>query len=139
MVISSYGGWIQRELPKEYILAFFLGNNRKQREKVMAVSKKMNLPIVTLPFQDQITFFDFLFGDIKLRNLMPQQLLYCIKNAKFVFTDSFHITVFSLIFHREVFVFKNFQIETRTIKTLEFTNYYRLRDVRIGLLNMICW
>ena len=45
------------------------------------------------------------FGDIQVSNISPDQLLSLIKHADYVFTDSFHATVFSGLFQKQYFVF----------------------------------
>ena len=44
---------------------------------------------------------DFDFADVS-----PEQFIGLIKNAKYVCTDSFHVTAFSVMFHRDFSVFK---------------------------------
>ena len=46
------------------------------------------------------------FADISISEASVGQFLYLIKNAEYVFTDSFHATVFSLIFEKQFFVFE---------------------------------
>ena len=70
-------------------------------------AEKNNLKIVTLPhLLGRYRECDSDFGDYKLYDVTPQRLISIIKNAKYVFTDSFHATVFSLIFEKEHFVFQ---------------------------------
>ena len=36
----------------------------------------------------------------------PNQFIYCIQNAKFIFTDSFHATVISVLLHKDFVVYE---------------------------------
>ena len=48
---------------------------------------------------------DINFGDLQLFDAIPQDFLSYILYSEMVFTDSFHASVFSLIFHKQFFAF----------------------------------
>ena len=51
----------------------------------------------------------------------PNQFIFCIQNAKFVFTDSFHATVISILLHKDFVVFeKDNNRPTQNIRIKEF-------------------
>lgn len=84
-------------LPEKYILCYFLGRVDKQYKSVIRkLAKERNLRIVPL--------FDI--EEIEYYSLDPAEVLYCIENAEMVVTDSFHGTVFSILFHKEFMVFE---------------------------------
>ena len=72
------------------------------------MSKKTGLPIVTLPHGDEIVKADFGFGEIKPRGVGPAEFVNLINNAKYVCTDSFHGTVFSILYKRQFMVFNRY-------------------------------
>ncbi len=89
-----------------YVFCYFLGNDKESRKLAQEYATQKGLKIVTLPhllgaFRD----CDRNFGDCKLYSVSPQQLISLIDNSKFVFTDSFHITAFSLILNKEFCAF----------------------------------
>lgn len=84
-----------------YMLCFFLGTEAAYRDAAKDLSTIWDLPIVSAPHLVQIVKADKNFGDSRLFALSPGQLLYIIKNADYVITDSFHITVFSIIFQKQ--------------------------------------
>ena len=94
---------------KDYIFAFFLGSNASHRKTVTKFAKAAGLPVVTFPFQDKITIEDIRFGNIRLSAESPEDFLYYIKNARYVFTDSLHVLVFSIIFEKEFWAFRKFR------------------------------
>lgn len=110
----------------EYIFCYFLGVSRAQRKMVTSFAKNNNLKIVTLPFLSNIpTDIDINFGDEKLYDVSPENFVYLIKNAKYVFTDSFHVSVFSGIFKKNFFVFERKEEKTmngRIINLLKLFN-----------------
>lgn len=111
--LTAGGGQDQIDLPEDYIFAYFLGANRKHRRLVKQFAKIVDLPIVTFPFQDQITVEDYFFGDVRMDAEPPEAFLSCIKNARYIFTDSFHVSVFSSIFEKEFWAFRKFSNQDR--------------------------
>lgn len=92
---------------KEYIFCYFLGENEDERLLAINYANKNSLKIVTIPFLNgKYIECDEDFGDIVLNDVNPKQLIKIIKNAAYVFTDSFHVTVYSLIYHKQFFVFR---------------------------------
>ena len=90
---------------KDYIFCYFLGNNRNARRLVKEFAKNRKMKIITIPFLSGLRIGDFLFGNIKEYNIYPEKFLSLIKNARYVFTDSFHASLFSLLFKKKVVCF----------------------------------
>lgn len=96
--------WIKLEEPfaceTPYALIFFLANNSQNIQiAIEAVKNKGLNPLVLHCTQTEDTPF------ANTEELSPAQLLYCIHHASYVCTDSFHITVLSIIFHRQLMTF----------------------------------
>ncbi len=86
----------QVELPKKFILTYFLGFvNKKTRKFIERQAKINNLEIVDL----------FNIEKSKYYTLDPSEVIYCIDRAEHIFTDSFHGSVFSILFHKNFTVF----------------------------------
>lgn len=85
----------------KYILCYFLGDRDYYRDYVIQLSKQTNLPIYYIP----VCWKDFKKSKNLLWNVGPSEFLGLIANAEYVCTDSFHGTIFSVNFHREVRVF----------------------------------
>lgn len=84
------------ELPKKYLLTYFLGDRIKVYSKyIKKLSKKYNLEVVNL--------LDIL--EPKYYACDPAEFVYCIQNADFVCTDSFHATVFSILYKKPFVTF----------------------------------
>lgn len=90
-----------------YIFVYMLRGTRQQRRLIETLAKQRGLKIVTMPFLDteKIELYDFKFGDIKLWDADPADFISVIRNAEYIFTDSFHCMVFSCLYHVEFFVF----------------------------------
>lgn len=99
--ISNY-----RIYKNKYIFAYILRGTKKDREAIERFSKSKNIPIVTIPFLDgeHMVPYDLKFGDIKLWEASPTDFISAIRNAEYVFTDSFHCMVFSCFFYKTFYV-----------------------------------
>lgn len=85
---------------EEYIFCYFLGNNPSQREEVKKLSKEKGIKIVSLKHLDEYIPSDESFGDISPYDVGPIEFVNLIRHAKYVCTDSFHGSVFSIIYHK---------------------------------------
>ena len=92
---------------KKYVFVYLLGDNKKQRQFVTTWAKKNNRIVINIPYLlGQYRSCDRKFGDIRKSDVTPNLWLSLIRDADCVFTDSFHATVFSSIFHTPFYVFK---------------------------------
>lgn len=96
----------------KYIFCYFLGDNPLSRKCAKMLSKKTGLKVVALQQLDMYIKDDGQFADIAPYNVDPAGFVNLIKNAEFVCTDSFHGTVFSIIFHKRFFSFRRFLKKT---------------------------
>lgn len=89
---------------EKYIFAFLLTPNPVYIQAVREFAAKKSLKVITVPTMQGPfdTGFDERIG------IGPDEWLSLIKNAEYVFTDSFHCFIFSLIFEREMYLFKRF-------------------------------
>lgn len=92
---------------KPYIFAYILRGTKQQRKIIEAYAKIHGLDIVTIPFleTEKIELYDFKFGNVKIWDANPVDFINIIRNATCVFTDSFHSTVFSCLYHVPFFIF----------------------------------
>lgn len=90
----------------KYIFCYYLGSDVRMRRLATEYAQKHKLKVVTIPhMQGKIEKSDIGFGDYRFFDTTPQDFLSLIKNAEIVFTDSFHATVFSTIFHKQFVAF----------------------------------
>lgn len=94
---------------ERFILTYFLGGrNEKVKSYISQVeqafsSRTINLDIEFL-LDDDIENNDYYCTD-------PMEFVWLICNAEYVLTDSFHATVFSIIFHKEFVVLERKEVE----------------------------
>lgn len=93
---------------EDYIFCYFIGNNPSQREFARKLAKLKKCKIVAIKHIDEYIKSDNDFGDIDLYKVGPKEFINLIRNAKFVCTDSFHGTIFSILYEKTFFTFKRF-------------------------------
>ena len=110
----------------KYILCYLLGDNVCHRNAVSEFARKRNLKVVTLPFLDKFVEVDLDFGDYKLFDIGPQEFLNLIRNAEYVFTDSFHGTVFSILNKKQFITFNRFSTDSKNSRNSRIDSLFSL-------------
>jgi hypothetical protein len=101
---------IQQQKPLtegKYIFAYLLGDNPGQREYIRKIKERTGCKIVALQQLDNYIPSDEGFAD-EAPYVGPQEFLNYIRNAEYVFTDSFHCSVFSILYKKKFFTFRRF-------------------------------
>ena len=96
-------------IEEPYVFCYFLGTNPDHRSFAKKLAAEQGLKLVTFPHFKEYNEADKDFGDMPIYDADPTDFLSLIANAAYVCTDSFHGTVFSIIFGRQVAVFERFQ------------------------------
>lgn len=109
-MLLSREQWLEVAEPstieKPYVFCYFLGNDQVSRRLAADYARTHGLTLVTIPNATGLqNSNDVAFGDIRLPDPSPEAFLGLIAKADYVFTDSFHATVFSLIFRRQFITF----------------------------------
>lgn len=90
-------------IKKDYIMCYFLNTNHKYKDKVLQFAKLHGLDIIgisTNPSDASWMYF--------LKCVGPQEFLWLIDNSSYIFTDSYHGAIFSLLFEKRFVVFERF-------------------------------
>ena len=93
---------------KKYMFVYFLGNNPWERDIVKKVQGETGLKIVQLAHSDEYVKSDVGFADYTPYNVGPKEFVELIRDAEYVFTDSFHCSVFSMLNHKNFFTFPRY-------------------------------
>lgn len=106
-----------------YIYMYVLGDNKQAYLMANQLSHIWNIPVICDAPSPQL--IDNVALNVQIDG--PLEFLNRIKNAKVVITDSFHGTVFSIIFHKDFYTFSRGKISIRMQDLLEkfrLTNRY---------------
>ena len=92
-----------------YILAYILSYSYNPYPEVFSLlkdlGKKTGLPVVFLSLPPREAFHAF--SSTKIASASPSDFINLIKNASYVFTTSFHGSIFSLIYNRPLVCYTN--------------------------------
>lgn len=109
MLDSSFWEKISQKkvgLPEKYAFVFFLKNNKRNFRKAIKKIKTLGLvPIIYHCTQSR----DNKYANIG--ELTPEEMIYVVGHAEYVFTDSFHIMVLSIIFKKQFRIFDKYSSE----------------------------
>lgn len=89
---------------EDYICVYFLGENLKHWKTVYSIAKRENLKVKIIPNVGS----SYLRKGQVLANASVQDFVKTIRNAKYIFTDSFHATVFSVLYNCNFYTFERF-------------------------------
>ena len=117
----------------KYIFCYFMGDNPEQRDFVKSLAKEKGLKIVALLHLDQFIETDEHYADYTPWDISPADFVNLVKYAEYVCTDSFHGTVFSIIYSRNFFTFKRFNKKASLSTNTRITSLL----TRIGLMDRL--
>ena len=120
---------IQEKEP--YIFCYFLGTNQEAREAVNNLRDQTGYKVVAIRHMDEFVPSDDVFGDEAPYNVSPNDFIKYISEASYICTDSFHCTVFSIIFQRKFLTFYRFKkhsLTSRNSRIDSLLEYFDLSD-----------
>ena len=91
-----------------YIFAYFLGENSSHRRIVTEFAKQKGIKLVALKHLDRFIKADVDFGDETPKGVGAEEFVNLIRHAEYVFTDSFHGSVFSILHHKKFVTFNRY-------------------------------
>ena len=103
----------ERIIKDKYILCYFLGKNIEHRKFAERLKEKTGYKIVSINHGDEYVKYSDIFCDIAPYDIGPKEWINLIKNAEIVCTDSFHGTVFSLIYNKLFFNFRRYSSKSK--------------------------
>lgn len=95
-----------RLVRSKYLFCYFLHNDDKLCRLAKRFARTHHLRIVTIPFPGiEYNAADVRFGTYRFDDADPADFISLVKHADYIFTDSFHATVFSLIYGKQFAAF----------------------------------
>ena len=119
----------KNKIKDDYIFVYALEETKEFVDVVNKASKKYNLPVVHLGRKK--LFDNVLFNNYKAS---PNEFLSLIDGAKYVITNSFHGTVFSLIFEKKFISVPHTTRSVRQKNLLERVNLKERLTTNIDIL-----
>lgn len=119
----------KKEIKEPYILSYILGPRIDTRQSIMELGKKTGLKVIAFRHMDWYEPADESFGDIPIFDADCLDFIKLLSNAQYICTDSFHCTIFSILFHKQFMTF--YRLPT----TDKMSSHTRIDSI-LGLLNL---
>lgn len=118
----------------KYILCYFLGNNSIHRDFAIRLRKETGYKIVALIHLDEFIKGDEKYADETPYDVNPADFLNLIRNAEYVCTDSFHCSVFSILYKRNFFTFHRYHGDTKQSTNSRMDTLFNMVGIKDRLL-----
>ncbi|MCI1268236.1 MAG: polysaccharide pyruvyl transferase family protein [Saprospiraceae bacterium] len=118
-----------------YIFCYLLGDNLYQRSLIKKFQEVTGLKIVALLHLDEYIPSDECFADYAPYNVGPKEFISYIKNARYVFTDSFHCSVFSILYKKDFFTFNRYESSASNSTNTRIDNLLTLFNLQNRRIN----
>lgn len=124
----------KRIIRDKYVFCYFLGSNSKHRKFVKSIVGKTGYKIVNLPHMEEYIIADDKYADISLYDISPSEFLNLIYYAEYIFTDSFHGSVFSIIFNKNFYTFRRFKNNCEASTNTRLDNLFEIFGLQKRLI-----
>ena len=119
----------------KYIFCYFLGNNPPHREFAKRLKEKTGSKIVALTHLDEFVKSDEKYADETPYDIDPADFLNLIRNAEYVCTDSFHCSVFSILYKKPFFTFRRYARKTKSSTNSRLDTLFKLVGISGRIMN----
>lgn len=130
-LIIPIGEWellsSHRLIAEKYLFCYFLGQTTIN-SIIRKYAKDRGLKVVCITYLTSESKKKDSLGDLKLKDASPQDFVSLIKYAEYVFTDSFHATVFSHIYKKNFFVFNRAGLKSMNDRIYSLTSLFDTQD-----------
>lgn len=99
-------------IEEKYIFCYFLGKAKEHRKFAERLKSLTGCKIISINHCDEYVKYSENFADETPYRVGPAEWLNMVAHAEYVCTDSFHGSVFSLIFNKMFFPFRRFTKKT---------------------------
>lgn len=125
----------QEHEQEPYILCYFLGKNPVGRRFAKRLSEYTGLRIISLPHLDEYISIDEKIADELKYDVDPFSFVDLICRAHYICTDSFHGSVFSMLFGKQFFAFRRYSRKTVYSTNNRLESLFRLLGMNNRLLS----
>lgn len=130
--------WLERfsignskDAKNPYAVCYFLSDDRRKWEDAQRIAKENKLRLLGIPVfkKDATRGVELCYG------VGPIEFLSLIAGSSAVFTDSFHGTMFSLLFHKDLHVYKRFSDSSSTNQNSRISNILAIAGLDDSVLH----
>lgn len=108
---------------EDYILCYFLTPNEWYLDYIKKFAARKKLPVKIFATHDKyINWKDLLFAG-------PEEFLNAIYKSTYLFTDSFHGSIFSILFEKRFYTFQRFKEGSKFNQNSRVRNLFRLLEL----------
>ena len=132
---SYYEEEIERLKSSGFIFCYFLNDKHEYAETVKAFASKVNIPIVGISYNE----YDDTWMT-RLKDVHSGNFLWLIHNALYIFTDSYHGSIFSLIYHKKFWLFRRFKdndLICQNSRIVQLSEYFNIDNLIINPTTII--
>lgn len=116
-------------IKEPYIFCYFLGNNPPHREFAKRLKKATGCKIVALIHLDEYVKSDEGYADETPYDIDPADFLNLVRNATYVCTDSFHCSIFSILYNKIFFTFRRYTRNTKQSTNSRLDTLFRVTGI----------
>lgn len=113
----------KRKIKEEYAFLYFLGDDMRSRKAAELFAAQKGLKVITIPdLSGKYRKIDRKINAEYVDGATPEDFISLIKHAEYIFTDSFHACVFSILYNKNFFVFQRpgkINMESRIYNLME--------------------
>lgn len=107
---------------QKYALVYMLGKNERHWKIIRDFAKQLNLDLRIIPVYE----LDYQRKGCLQKPIGPCEFLSLVNESEFIFTDSFHGTVFSIVFNKQFCTFKRFKANSKDNQNSRIFNLLKL-------------
>ena len=119
---------VQKMCEKKYVFCYFLGDDINSKLCAKRYAEKNNLHLVSILSSESYSEIDRTFADDTVSAATPEEFINWVRGAECVFTDSFHGLAFSVINHKQFFVFYRKRRDSKQSRNSRIDNILSMWD-----------
>lgn len=119
----------------KYIFCYFLGNNLQHRIFARSLKEATGYKIVALIHLDEYVKRDEHYADETPYDIDPADFLNLVRHAEYVCTDSFHCSVFSILYQKMFFAFRRYSRKTRSSTNSRLDTLFHMVGIGGRIMN----
>ena len=126
---------VRKMSEKKYVFCYFLGNDVNSKLCAKRYAEKNNLRLVSILSSESYSDIDRTFADETIGAATIEDFINWIRGAECVFTDSFHGLAFSVINHKQFFVFYRKRKDVKESRNSRIDNILSMWDCEERLID----